>query len=351
MLKNRTILPTLSLFLAAQVALVTPASLARAANNAPAAAPAPAPVQPVPYPQSQPVPYAQPSALVPTTPSAAPQATAQVGATVSGTGGTGGNDVVVLKSGGMVRGTLIEILPNDHATVTLATGQNAIIQWDHIHHIERGGAAAATPAPAATRPTHEPTARVHVESDHPVTIERRVSVRTWAFACEAPCDVELPLSDEYRIVGAGVRTSSNFHLAAQSGERVVLDVNTGSKAGFIGGVILVPVGGLTILIGLLVVAAGAVQNTVSYDYTTGSYNSVHDGSDLTRSGWITVAIGAAATLGGILMITGNRTSVDQEPAQARIGGDTWAHLPTWRDDQSAIGAPKPVSLPIFSGAF
>ena len=296
------------------------------------------------------MPYAQPSALVPATPSAAPQATTQIGATASG---TGGNDVVVLKSGGMVRGTLIEILPNDHATVTLATGQNAIIQWDHIHHIERGGAAVPTPAPAAARTTREPTARVHVESDHPVSIERRVSVRTWAFACEAPCDVELPLSDEYRIVGPGVRTSSTFHLAAQAGERVVLDVNTGSKAGFIGGVILVPVGGITILIGLLVVAAGAVENnTTTYDYTTNSYTtSVHDGSDLTRSGWITVAIGAAATLGGILMITGNRTSVDQEPAQARIGGDTWAHLPTWRDDQSAIGAPKAVSLPIFSGAF
>jgi hypothetical protein len=62
-----------------------------------------------------------------------------------------GSDVVFLKHGGEIRGTITEIRAGDHATVTLATGQIATIQWAEIDRVERNGQLmqlpSATPAP------------------------------------------------------------------------------------------------------------------------------------------------------------------------------------------------------------
>lgn len=74
-----------------------------------------------------------------------------------------GSDVVFLKHGGEIRGTITEIRAGDHATVTLATGQIATIQWAEIDRVERNGqlmqlpsaAPAPTPVPLAT-PTAQP---------------------------------------------------------------------------------------------------------------------------------------------------------------------------------------------------
>jgi hypothetical protein len=65
--------------------------------------------------------------LLTTVPAFAQQATAQ------------GADVVFLKHGGEIRGTLTELRPGDHATVTLATGQVATIKWEEVERVERNG--------------------------------------------------------------------------------------------------------------------------------------------------------------------------------------------------------------------
>ena len=75
-------------------------------------------------------------------------------------------DAVTLKHGGMIKGKVTEILPGDHATVAMANGQNAIIRWEEIGSISRGGTlikmdtpppapppqATATPATTGPRP-------------------------------------------------------------------------------------------------------------------------------------------------------------------------------------------------------
>lgn len=71
-----------------------------------------------------------------------------------------GPDVVYLKDGQQLRGTLTEVRPGDKATLQLPQGQIATIRWDGIERIDRGGqpmaldsqAAPVAPPPAAAPP-------------------------------------------------------------------------------------------------------------------------------------------------------------------------------------------------------
>jgi len=64
-------------------------------------------------------------------------------------------DVVTLKHGGQIRGKLTEMLAGDHATIAMSSGQNAIIRWDEIGSISRGGVPVKmpeAPPPVVTQP-------------------------------------------------------------------------------------------------------------------------------------------------------------------------------------------------------
>ncbi|MEO7109298.1 MAG: hypothetical protein ABI183_02575 [Polyangiaceae bacterium] len=75
-------------------------------------------------------------------------------------------DVVMLKHGGQIRGHLVEMLAGDHATISMTGGQNAIIRWDEIGSISRGGVAVKLPdapppvAPAPMVAQPQPAQRV-----------------------------------------------------------------------------------------------------------------------------------------------------------------------------------------------
>ena len=249
------------------------------------------------------------------------------------------------------------MIPNDHATVQLATGQSAVIQWDHIERIDRAKVAPAPPpVPVVRVDTHIDTtrARVHIESDRAVTLERHDGGKIWSFACSAPCDAPLSVEPEYRIVGDGVRKSTPFHLAARPGEAVTLDVNTATKSGFAGGIVLTALGPIVMLVGVVIVAvAGWESQTDSY-YANGSTTSTQsDTSGARTAGWITVLAGGVGTVGGILMITGNaHSSVYQAiPRRDVARNDAWKRLPTFHDDPNALATPRGVSIPLLGGAF
>jgi hypothetical protein len=317
----------------------------------PAAPPAPPPVQPVPYAVSQPVPY--PGA-----------ADAPAGVNVQRLPAPIGSDTVSLKGGGIIRGTLIEAIPNDHATVALATGQSAVIPWDRIERIDRGAPPTIAPAAPARVPAPGPiyypssppppppsqgSAFVHIEGDQPVTVERKDG-RTWSLACSSPCDAELPLGVTYRVGGAGIRNSSPFRLNAQPGDRVILDVNTASKGSFVGGIVVAGVGVVVLLVGAMVLLTVATVDTA--DSQEGFANPSSDGSANTV-GWVMLAGGAAATLVGVLVLTSNvHSKVDQTPGTQRPPRtDAWLRTPTWHDDKTGAGLPKIVGVPLFQTTF
>lgn len=127
-------------------------------------------------------------------------------------------DVVLLNNGGMLRGTISELVPNDYVVLVTATGEQRKLSMSEVKY---AGPASGMPkeepaAPTEPTPPKEPEtatpkeektkpfavvyskeARIHFESDTPgVTLHRR-SVMTHVASgydelCAAPCDVSIP---------------------------------------------------------------------------------------------------------------------------------------------------------------
>jgi hypothetical protein len=260
-----------------------------------------------------------------------------------------GGDVVHLKGGGMIRGTLIEILPDDHATVELATGQTAVVPWERVDRVERGttttqpekAPTGSTSASAPSPGTDGSDAVVHIDADRPVVLERSEAGGAWTLVCTSPCDLPLPLSSTYRISGYGVRRSTPFSLSARGGEHVVIDVNTASRGGYVGGIVLAGAGTLVALVGALV-----LQNQALGQPAGASANS-----DARMVGWSMVAGGALMALGGVALIAHNAHSKVEPTPTPRPRSDAWLRLPTWREDRSGAGLPGAVDIPLLHRTF
>jgi hypothetical protein len=305
---------------------------------------APPAVAPVPYQPPSPVPMAPDPNALPAPPSPA--------------GSSLGDDVIRLKDGGMMRGTIVEILPGDHATIVLAaSGTSAIVSWAGIERIERidrnrppapeaapsPGTPAAPSSPSATTiPTNEPAVLVHIESKYAATLVRKVGDQT----CDAPCDRLLPLNGSYRIVGPKIHSSGWFQLEGSPGDRVVIDVSPGLKSTFTVGGIIGGAGILAAVIGAYVIDIANVNNT-----NTGQTG--WRSGDTIGGAMILGGLGVAA-VGGVLMWTNRSSAGAQEvqtpttepPAEPPRREATW-HAP----DAMDRGLPRPQLLPILNFKF
>ena len=314
------------------------------------------PVQPVPYGPTQPVPYnpAPPASTPPT--AQAPQAGAPMG-----------SDVVYLKNGGLLRGTIIDVIPSSHARIQLsATGEIVTVQWSEINRIEhatRGSAAPAAPAAPAVK--RVPAVLVHIESPRKVTLERRPSDEyEWEEVCTSPCDKLVPASDEYHVVGSGMKASPPFQLEAQPGQRVVLTIDPASKGWFAVGIVGGIVGAIAGLYGLLLVAAGSLTSDISTTTPgtttgTGATNyTKQTGDDIKAVGWTVAGVGTALLVGGIILTVANwKTKTDQEvQSPVRQNGatlDGFRREAIWREPTPMDRATPPalVHVPIFTRTF
>lgn len=283
-------------------------------------------------------------------------AQARPGATSASTGG----DVIDLKSGGILRGTIIDAIPNGHARIQLATGEIATVPWQDIARIERGSAA---PAAAATAPSaaEAPPVWVHIEGSETAQLQRDTSGnhREWTTVCAAPCDKAVSPQYEYRIAGDGIRNSRVFTLSAGAGEHETLTVDEGSRGSFALGIVSASVGGLVMVIGLVVVLANAAARLV--DGSNGASTSGDRGGE--TLGWGISAVGLAGIIGGIVLIASNsKSGVTQSSASSPGGGLTLtpgAPMIGFRDafrdgarESILKGAFAPaVGVPIFGGRF
>src|ERR1019366_7133309 len=209
--------------------------------------------QPVPYPTA-PVPYGEP---------AQPAGPAVQRSPVVG------QDVIYMKNGGILRGTIIDAIPDAQARIQLATGEIATVPWQAIDRIEHGSSAPRPGAPLPPLPQQGgPTAPppppprvlppsamvwVHVEGADGARLEvDRASDGTWETACRAPCDVQVPVSADYRVAGQTLKQSGVFRVRGQQGDHVTVTVNGGSKVWLGVGVVITPIAGLVTLVGALV---------------------------------------------------------------------------------------------------
>ena len=247
----------LGVLAAVQMAAVTAPSVAWAQGPQPI--PYPTAPAPVPYGDPAPPPASSSSAPAPRPPTVAPGVAQAVG-----------QDVIYMKNGGILRGTIIDAIPDAQARIQLATGEIATVPWPAIERIEHGGSGprpgALPPLPPAPTPVPPPRVLassamvwVHVEgADGALLQVDRADDGTWVTACRAPADVQVPVSPEYRIGGGGIRQSGVFHLRGLEWDHVTVTVSGGSKAWLVVGIVITPVAGLVTLLGALVGLVGSV---------------------------------------------------------------------------------------------
>lgn len=173
-------------------------------------------------------------------------------------------DRVYLANGGMVQGSILEVLPNDSLTiVSAATGDRKSFAWSELAAYEQGGqrveiGAVAAPAPA---PREEPAPvygpRLHIEPTKPASVHlyeitgemvahgANVTVHGIQYrpVCAAPCDKVIDTSggSSYFFGGEGLTTSNRFNLTDARGD-VTAVVKPGRRGLRTGGIITMSVG-------------------------------------------------------------------------------------------------------------
>ncbi|MGH7440724.1 MAG: hypothetical protein ACRENE_33950 [Polyangiaceae bacterium] len=256
-----------------------------------------------------------------------------------------GSDTVYFKDGGMVRGTIVDILPGAQARIQLVTGEVDTIPWPEIDHIDRGGAGG--PAPENTPPGSSSfgTVTVHVEAPDDVEIQQDTTGNDdWQTVCTTPCDKPLSTAFRYRVTGGGFKTSASF-VVSSSSPRETLVVHGASKAAFILSIITMGGGAVLAYVGLIVWDAGQVL---------GSFGSTSDSQNTTATGLTMLGVGTVAAVGGLVVALSNgRTRVTQDtgPAQSNLlRSPSWADMP--RAGATGITArllPPFVGIPVLGG--
>ena len=306
-----------------------------------------------------------------------PPATAQPAPAATPTGIIG--DTVYLRNGGLMRGTVHEIVPGDHVTILGPSGQLSIVRWTDVDRVELGNRPrAALPAPAAVtvpvvatsaKPGKKgPMARLHIESKRTVQVYRQASQENgWYEACSSPCDEDMPLNDEYRISGPGILQSRDFKLDGAPGSRIIVNVDPSYRSTIVIGSVLAAVGGLVDYIGLLVAATGAAAShtycpTSSSYYSSASYSSSYSCSSGDRdTGAIVVGAGmlntgtAMMATGIVIMIANSSTGISQTESStsaAKLPLDAYKREAMWHTPTTAAPAATPlVSFPLLSRSF
>ena len=243
-------------------------------------------------------------------------------------------DAVELRNGGVLRGTILEVLPDDSLTIESATtGERKTYPWSEVAAFERSGARTdvvprAEPKPSKTKPeADEPEVgqgvpRLHIETSRPVNLQvyqvtsdmvataGNVTIvgMTYRPVCVAPCDRPIDGSQGHSFFfgGDGMTASRRFTLSGYSGD-LTAQVKPGRKGLFVGGIIMASISPAVIGGGAAwMLIENLTATTTSIDPMTGEFTEVR-GSPNYAGGAALIAVGAAMLAGGIVMAVLGRT--------------------------------------------
>ncbi len=120
----------------------------------------------------------------------------------------------------------------------------------------------------------------------------------WKPVCVSPCDAQAWAGLKYRIGGPGVKRSEPFTVYPGQ-DPLTVQANVGSKGQWLTGVIVTPIGGVTLFYGVLLYALEG--------FCFDSCGSQSDDTNVAAA--VLMASGAAAVAVGIVLITSNQTQV------------------------------------------
>jgi hypothetical protein len=263
-----------------------------------------------------------------------------------------GQDVITIKGGGILRGTIIDALPGAPARIQLATGEIATVAAADILRIEHAGATIgpAKPAPPASPPPSSPQPSghmvwVHLDASGDARLEQDSGEGgRWVSVCTAPCDQALPVSSDYRIGGGQMKASAAFKLSGRQGDRVTITASGGSTAWFVVGVVMTAISSPLTLTGLSIGLVGTLVANSNAQGTQGA-------AGVATVGWVLFGVGAAGLLGGVLLVVNNsKTTVDLSSPGSNA--DAWRWTPTWREASvESRSMPLFYDVPVLHGQF
>jgi hypothetical protein len=259
-----------------------------------------------------------------------------------------GADEVLLKNGGVLRGTVVALDPGNEVSILVAGADKPrVVPWGEVANVERGKYAAggATPPPAVPGYPTPPSAastdappalgspgvvRLHIESEKPgVKLLEEVSstygmVGGYGFAlqelrevCAAPCDqvIDGRRGQSFFFAGDGIPGSDDFTLASYHGD-LLAKVDAGSTGLGAGGWTLTITGGTAMLMSPVFFLLGAMTTT-SYDYDPVTQTEVTSDKPLASwgiaAGGVILGVGAGMLAGGIVMLAMSGTDYELEP--------------------------------------
>lgn len=214
---------------------------------------------------------------------------------------------VQLRSGAVYRGELVELVPNDHIVLKLATGEVKRFDWADITPSDGTGQT----APATQAGTASGNAAVHIASNDPqATLEQETGtgtisngagyvavVKLWEPVCRAPCDVALKRAGYFTIRGRGINPSNEFTLPPTGA--LTVRVDAGHRPARIASIVALILGGMGGLIpGVSMLAIGATQCSVlSCEVPAQKMRADAAAKNLFIGGGISLGLGLA--LGGL----------------------------------------------------
>jgi hypothetical protein len=218
---------------------------------------------------------------------------------------------------------------------------------------DQGGAVDPTPAAPPSSAGSHSTAWVHLDGPAGVRLEQdldSVHHSDWNTICVAPCDVQVDTALDYRVAGGLMKASTDFSLRANDGEREDIHIEPASRLWYVVGVVGVSAGSAVFVFGLFsTVLAPVLQGLVEGPSVTSTERT---------DGWIMVGAGAAAAVGGlVLMLTNRTTSVSQEVSAhgTAVAPEDLRRMPHWTDAEpphpSTAIPLSAVGIPIFTTRF
>jgi hypothetical protein len=258
-----------------------------------------------------------------------------------------GVDTVFLKSGGVVRGAVMEYDPGSEARVKLADGSVRTIAAGLIDRVAM--AERTAPLAVAQAQVQGPTGQLHVDGPLEVEIVGRPNEGyEWTPICRAPCDRTVHLDWEYSARGAGVRASAPFQLSGSDGAHVAVAVDPASSTWFVLGVVSAASGGVVTIVGLYVMLIGSlVQSLVSDGDGTGTQSG-----GILEVGGVVTAVGVGLLVGGVVAALNNAST--HVSLAGAVKDALPVHLPAWRSAEMRSGEPTfptAVEAPVWTVRF
>lgn len=234
--------------------------------------------------------------------------------------------LVWLKNGGFVRGALIELVPDDHVTVKLPTGELRRIAFSDVERtsssmskptpeppasapstapsVPPSAAPSAPPAPAPSKPAKADAAVIKLFSkSRVVELQGRPRLDTsapWRPLCTSPCDDRIQVKElEFRVAGEGITPSRTFVIEPSESTTVRLNVLPGDDT-------VRRLGRWALLIGAPTAALGATGLGV------GLGTNVEHRDGIALAGAITAIVGGVLSLAALPMLQLGDTTVKNQ---------------------------------------